>query len=145
MMMPLKKMGHCIAGCPCCTDLVSGVASTGPNRRRFLAGTAAAAASAICLAQSPTLAQVPNSAPARPYRVDVHYHVLPERYLTNERARTAVTAPLVGIGMSQDAIKALLAQFEPARAVEELDRNAVATAVGSIGAGGVWFGDVALG
>jgi len=83
--------------------------------------------------------------PAKPHRIDVHHHILPQRYFANERARGALTVPLANIGMSREAIEALIAQFAPARAVEELDRNGIATGVSSIVAGSVWFGDVAMG
>jgi 6-methylsalicylate decarboxylase len=143
-MMSPKNTCQYVRGCQ---RLASSFAPTGvgADRRRFLAGAVATVGSAIGLARSPALAQIRNTAPARPHRIDVHYHLLPERYFANERARTALTAPLAGLGWSQDAIKVLLEQFDAARAVEELDRNGVATGVGSIVAGGVWFGDVALG
>jgi predicted TIM-barrel fold metal-dependent hydrolase len=81
----------------------------------------------------------------KPHRIDVHYHIMPRRYFANERAQGAFVGPLAGMGWGQDLIKATIDQFAPARALEELDRNGIATGISSIGAVGVWFGDIALG
>ena len=113
------------------------------SRRQFITSIAAMGAGAMLPLGAP-FAQTPIAG-AKSRRIDVHYHILPQRYFANDRARGGLMFPLTNIGMSQDRIQALVDRFAPARAVEELDRNGIATAISSIIAGGVWFGDVPLG
>lgn len=81
----------------------------------------------------------------KPHRIDVHFHIMPARYFANERARAGLMFPLADLGWPKDRIQELVDKFSPARVVEELDRNGIATAMVSIIAGGVWFGDIPLG
>jgi 6-methylsalicylate decarboxylase len=70
-----------------------------------------------------------------PHRIDTHHHILPPTYLAEERdriLRTVRTDPS-------------FLQWSPERSIEEMDRNGVATAVTSISAPGIWFGDHACG
>jgi 6-methylsalicylate decarboxylase len=97
------------------------------SRRGFLESMAAAGAVGLL----PTGALRGQSSRA-PQRIDVHQHfVSPSFYATlNEKN---ATAPVPGLGAWKD--------FSPARAVEELDRVGIATAMLSATAPGVWFGD----
>jgi len=59
---------------------------------------------------------------AAPHRIDVHHHIVPPRWLAEERER-----------MSARAIDfASVAQWTPAKSLEVMDRNGIATAVTSI-------------
>jgi hypothetical protein len=100
------------------------------SRRQFITSIAAMGAGAMLPLGVP-FAQTPIAV-AKPHRIDVHYHILPQRYFANERARGGLMFPLTNIGMSRDRIQALVDRFAPARAVEELDRNGIATAISSI-------------
>jgi predicted TIM-barrel fold metal-dependent hydrolase len=75
-------------------------------------------------------AQAPASAATR---LDVHQHFLSPSYLAALNAKNAV-APVPGLASWKG--------FTPARAVEGLDRVGIATAMVSVTAPGVWFGDV---
>lgn len=65
-------------------------------------------------------------------RVDVHHHFVPPSYLKRERERVLAAMALN---------PALLTEWTPARAVEELDRHDIARAVVSISTPGIWFGE----
>jgi predicted TIM-barrel fold metal-dependent hydrolase len=97
------------------------------SRRRFLAAVGAATAgsllSRLSSAQSP---------PAR--RIDVHQHFVSPGFYATLNARNSAASPVPGLAAWKG--------FSPARAVEELDRVGIATAILSITAPGVWFGDV---
>jgi predicted TIM-barrel fold metal-dependent hydrolase len=95
------------------------------GRRRFLG--AAAATGAASLWPSGTLLSQ-----ASPRRIDVHQHFVSPSFHETLTARNA-TAPVPGLAAWRD--------FSPARAVEELDRVGIETAMLSITAPGVWFGD----
>jgi 6-methylsalicylate decarboxylase len=98
-------------------------------RRRFLASLSSFGLASVL--PSPDLfAQVPA---AKPHRVDVHHHFFPPQYLEPlaEWNKREGVAP--GLQGSQK-------EWSVARAVEELDRARLATAVLSISTPGVWFG-----
>jgi predicted TIM-barrel fold metal-dependent hydrolase len=59
---------------------------------------------------------------AAPHRIDVHHHILPPRWLEEERERMA--------GRALDFN--MVAQWTPAMSLEAMDRNGIATAVTSI-------------
>jgi predicted TIM-barrel fold metal-dependent hydrolase len=65
-------------------------------------------------------------------RIDVHHHFVPPPYLRRERERILAAMALN---------PALLTDWTPARAVEELDRHDIARAVVSISTPGIWFGE----
>lgn len=69
-----------------------------------------------------------------PHRIDTHHHIIPPPYLAKERDKV--------LGVAH-GLKQQLLDWTPARAIEEMDRNGIATAVTSISSPGVWFGDVA--
>jgi 6-methylsalicylate decarboxylase len=66
-----------------------------------------------------------------PSRIDVHHHILPPRYVAE--VGDARIGPLIVAGRTPD--------WSPARSIEAMDRNGIATAVTSISAPGLWFGD----
>ena len=67
-----------------------------------------------------------------PHRIDTHHHVYPPAYLAQERERIQKTT---------HALFARLLEWTPARALEVMDKNGIATAIASISAPGIWFGD----
>ena len=97
------------------------------TRRDFL--TTLTALSAGSLLSSLTSAQ----APAAARRIDIHQHFVSPSFLATLGATNAV-APVPGFAAWKG--------YSPARAVEALDRVGIATAMLSITAPGVWFGDV---
>src|SRR4051794_20755491 len=84
----------------------------GMTRRHFLAGTLAAAAAAA--SHRKVYAQ------AKPQRVDVHHHMLPPDYIAKRLA--------VGVGDGNSDI----AQWTPARTLEQMDKNGIASAMLSL-------------
>lgn len=73
-----------------------------------------------------------------PNRIDVHHHIVPPRYLLDlgkERLGAAAAA----------SVWQRISAWTPERSIEEMDRTGVATAVTSVSAPGVWFGDIAQG
>ena len=102
------------------------------TRRTFL-GTVTAAGAALALREFDVAAQVAAPAGAKPHRLDVHQHFLSPGYYALLNKKNAV-APVPGLAAWKD--------FTPSRAIEALDRIGVATAMVSVTAPGVWFGDV---
>ena len=97
------------------------------NRRDFLSTLTAVAASSI----GPVLS-ARAQAPPTPRRIDIHQHFVSPGFLATLGAKNAVS-PVPGFAAWKG--------YSPARAVETLDRVGVATAMLSITAPGVWFGD----
>jgi predicted TIM-barrel fold metal-dependent hydrolase len=65
-------------------------------------------------------------------RIDVHHHIVPPPYLARERER---------ILAAMDMNPAQLLEWTPGRALEEIDRHGIATAITSISTPGIWFGE----
>jgi predicted TIM-barrel fold metal-dependent hydrolase len=101
---------------------------TGRSRRQFL-GTLSAFGAGSLLSTLSSSAQAPGSG-AR--RIDIHQHFVSPSFLAFLGAKNAVS-PVPGFAAWKG--------YSPARAVETLDRVGVATAMLSITAPGVWFGD----
>lgn len=77
----------------------------------------------------------------RPFRIDVHYHICPPRFMANQEKRN----PKWGAADAKQVVPATIdiKSWTPTFARDDLDRNGVATAiVQMISARGVWFGDV---
>ena len=72
----------------------------------------------------------------KPHRIDVHHHFFPPSYV--EPLTRWAKATGVGAAVQQAQV-----EWSVARAVEEMDRTALATAVLSTSTPGVWFGDAA--
>ena len=97
----------------------------GSTRRTFVTGLAAVGAAALvpgCRSATPA------ASGAAPHRIDVHHHLLPPRYMAAVASRRPGPAP----------------EWSPARSIEDMDRNGVATAITSIVQPSVWFGDSAV-
>ena len=76
-----------------------------------------------------------NTHPVQGHRIDVHHHFFPPQYL--ERLVRWAEATNVGA-----AVRKAQVDWTIARAIEEMDRTGLATAVLSTSTPGVWFGDV---
>ncbi len=97
------------------------------SRRQFLGSAAALGAGALM--PHAAMAQ----APAKPWRVDTHYHFFPPAYLEPLTAWGQRT----GFGGLQGPQR----DWSIPKAIEELDKNKIATGVLSISTPGVWFGE----
>lgn len=67
------------------------------------------------------------------HRVDVHHHILPDAYLAAARA----TGKLADVVSASPA----LVSWTPAQSLEAMDRFEIQTAITSVSAPGVWWGD----
>ena len=72
----------------------------------------------------------------KPHRIDVHYHILPGRYASDERIREH---------MRTQYVDPATLGWTPQQAIEDMDRNGIERGIGSIVVPGVWLGDVAHG
>ena len=66
-----------------------------------------------------------------PYRIDVHYHPIAPGWIGNDAVAGAMAAEVIGKAR----------QWTPQRALEEMDRNLIATAVCSVANPGICFGN----
>jgi 6-methylsalicylate decarboxylase len=66
-------------------------------------------------------------------RIDVHHHILPPDYVRTVGDHRI--GPLIVAGKTPE--------WTPRRSIEAMDRNGIATAITSISAPGLWFGDMA--
>src|SRR5262245_66053925 len=96
-------------------------------RRLFLATLGAAAVTPLLDRVAPA-AQTPST----PRRIDIHQHFVSPGFYATLNAKNAST-PIPGLAAWKG--------YSPASAVEALDRVGIATAMLSITAPGVWFGD----
>lgn len=101
----------------------------GDSRRRFL-GTVMAAGLAPLVSVRQLEAQATTGAPAR--AIDIHQHFVSPAFLGTLTARNAKT-PVPGLAAWKG--------YSPARAVEAMDRVGIRTAMLSVTAPGVHFGD----
>jgi len=98
------------------------------QRREFLAGLAAAGATAL-IPDTLKGAQTRPSLTAPPHRIDVHYHGNSPGFIAAIKAHnTGQTA---------------LMNWTPAKALEDMDRDGVATSIMSTSEPSVYFGDAA--
>lgn len=110
----------------------SGVHS-GLERREFLKSlTLAGAGTLLCGNRLMAQSKVPAS-DVKSARIDVHHHILPPPYMLRARDRILEIS---------DRDHSALLNWTPARAVEEMDRAGIATAITSLSLPGVWFGGV---
>ena len=98
---------------------------TGVGRREFLAGLAAAGATA--LVPDALFGAQARPAAVAPNRIDVHYHGNSPGFIAAIKARNTGQAALMN--------------WTPAKALEDMDRDGVATSIMSTSEPGVWFGD----
>lgn len=109
------------------TQQSSGTCGACVSKRHFLGGLAALGAAGVAPG-SLLLAHERR-------RIDVHYHHIAPAWIRDESVRKALAAEVSTIAKA----------WTPARAIEEMDRNQVATAVCSVSNPGIWFGDVQQG
>jgi predicted TIM-barrel fold metal-dependent hydrolase len=100
---------------------------TNGNRREFLSAVAAAGTASLL----PQLLFGQSAAPPR--RIDVHQHFVSPSYYAMLTARNSPTSPVPGYAAWKD--------YSPARVLDGLDRLGIGTAMLSITAPGVWFGE----
>ena len=98
------------------------------SRRQFLATAIAASASLLA---RPLIAQTPVVKPAL---VDVHHHTVPPFWFEEVKEKI--------IAQGGGRIVPNWLGWSPQRAIEEMDKNGVSTAVLSISTPGIWFGNV---
>ena len=67
--------------------------------------------------------------------IDVHHHILPPHYVSVLKEKIFATA-----GATNDVSKLL--GWTPARSIEEMDQNGIATGIASLGLPGIWLGGV---
>ena len=94
------------------------------SRRGLIVG--ALASSAAVLVPTEARPQI------KPFRIDVHYHHIAPAWLSENDV--AKSLPELVIKQARE--------WTPARAIEDMDRNGVATVVCSVSNPGIWFGDV---
>jgi predicted TIM-barrel fold metal-dependent hydrolase len=103
------------------------------QRREFLKSlTLAGAGTLLCGNRLMAQSRVP-APDVKPARIDVHHHILPPPYMLRARDRVLEIS---------DRDHSALLNWTPARAVEEMDRAGIATAITSLSLPGVWFGGV---
>jgi predicted TIM-barrel fold metal-dependent hydrolase len=101
------------------------------GRREFLKSLAMVGAGALLSAKGLTAQNKLPGSDAKPDRIDVHHHILPPPYMLRARDRILEIS---------DRDHSALVNWSPARAVEEMDRTGIATAITSLSLPGVWFG-----
>lgn len=77
-----------------------------------------------------------QTAAAKPFRIDMHHHFMPPKYIAEEHERNS--------SYSHNMPASQLSAWSPQKSLDEMDRNGVATAIVSISTPGVWYGDVPL-
>src|SRR5882672_2446074 len=98
------------------------------QRREFISGLVAIGATAL-VPDFLEGAQTRPPSPAAPYRIDVHYHGNSPGFIAAIKAHnTGQTA---------------LMNWTPAKALEDMDRDGVATSIMSTSEPSVYFGDAA--
>jgi len=95
-------------------------------RRKFLAGLSALGAAAA-LPTAFLQAQAPTAVPTRPYRIDTHHHFSAPGFIAAIAARKTNQRPLE--------------LWTPIKAIEDMDKSGVATAMISTSEPSVWFGE----
>jgi len=73
---------------------------------------------------------MPTGSTPPPHRIDVHHHILPPKYVAE-----------VGDLIGGPVLAGKIPDWSPSMSIDAMDRNGIATAVTSISAPGMWFGD----
>src|SRR5687767_9258983 len=66
------------------------------------------------------------------HRIDTHHHILPPKYVEKELDRIVASSPSFG---------RMIPAWTPQKAIDAMDAAGIATAVTSISAPGIWFGE----
>jgi predicted TIM-barrel fold metal-dependent hydrolase len=106
-------------------------AGAGTCRREFLKSVGLVGAGSFLSAMGLMSQTQAAGSDAKPNRIDVHHHILPPPYMLRARDRVLEIS---------DRDHSALLNWTPARAVEEMDRCGISTAITSLGLPGVWFG-----
>jgi 6-methylsalicylate decarboxylase len=101
---------------------------TDRSRRRFLALLAGFGVGAFLSARSSFGQQKPTGV-RTPQLIDLHHHFFPPAFVA------------AALGKYRQREKTIVSEWTPEKALEEMDRRGVATAVLSITTPGIWFGD----
>lgn len=97
------------------------------NRRVLFLGAAAAGASLLLPARDGGAAP----APAAPWRIDTHHHIVPPAYFAAKREALIREAPN----------SPRLREWTPEMSLASMDANGVATSIVSVSSPGIWYGD----
>ncbi|HWF39158.1 MAG TPA: amidohydrolase family protein [Candidatus Acidoferrales bacterium] len=97
--------------------------SAGIDRRKFLRGLGVLGAAALV----PEFALSRQAPATKPYRIDTHYHFSSPGFIAAIKERHTGQIPLMN--------------WTPSKAIEDMDRNGVATSIVSTSEPNVWFGD----
>jgi predicted TIM-barrel fold metal-dependent hydrolase len=120
-------------GCLSCNN--AGATSISGDRRSFVSGIAAAGLCALACSSTgrfmSVFAQTPSF--AKTGLVDVHHHIVRPFFLSENRDRISAA----GGGRTNPAYFS----WTPEQAIATMDKQGVATAILSLSAPGVWFGD----
>lgn len=101
----------------------------GVPRRTFLASLAALGAGTL-LPGCATESAGPAAAGGKPYRIDIHHHLLPPKFVAEMKQHVKGENP---------------PPWTPARSIEDMDKNGIATSVTSLMQPQLTFGSVELG
>lgn len=93
------------------------------SRRQVLRGLGMLGAASLL----PGFSLGKQGAAAKPYRIDTHYHSNAPGFIAAIKARNTGQVALM--------------DWTPSKAIEDMDRNGVATSIGSTSEPSVWFGD----
>src|ERR1700719_3756081 len=96
------------------------------SRRKFLSGLGALGAATV-FPKTFLRAQAPAQIPGRPFRIDTHHHFSAPGFIAAIASRKTNQQPLE--------------QWTPSKAIEDMDKSGVATAMVSTSEPSVWFGD----
>jgi 6-methylsalicylate decarboxylase len=99
------------------------------SRRAFLTGLAAVGAGTLLPGCASEIA-APVQVGGKPHRIDIHHHLLPPQYVAELPQHIKGENP---------------PPWSPARSIEDMDKNGIATSMTSLMQPQVWFGDAALG
>ena len=120
-------------GRPCCNS--AGDTSISGDRRRFISGIAAAGFGALACSSAGRFISVFAQTPvvAKRSLIDVHHHIVPPFYLSENRDRIAAA----GGGRMNPAYLT----WTPEHSLAAMDKYGVETAVLSLSVSAYWFGD----
>ena len=104
------------------------------SRRDLLTALAAAGAGMILPAGRLWSQAAAQGSGEMANRIDVHHHIIPTPFLNRERDLILAAA--------DPALGPRILAWRPGQAVEEMDRNGIATAITSISNPGIWRGNV---